>query len=161
MAICSVASAMHCSFSMTNHTVYLSLGSNLGEKERNIQEAVQMIDAEVGQVLRCSSLHITEPWGFDSENTLVNAAVCCITNLTPQQVLECTADIEKRMGRTQKSVGGVYHDRIIDIDILLYDHLHLSTPQLTLPHPRMYEREFVMAPLREIMPSGKVLHQEQ
>lgn len=137
---------------MTNHTVYLSLGSNLGEKERNIQEAVQMIDAEVGQVLRCSSLHITEPWGFDSENTFVNAAVCCITNLTPQQVLECTADIEKRMGRTQKSVGGVYHDRIIDIDILLYDHLHLSTPQLTLPHPRMYEREFVMAPLREIMP---------
>ena len=126
--------------------------SNLGEKERNIQEAVQMIDAEVGQVLRCSSLHITEPWGFDSENTFVNAAVCCITNLTPQQVLECTADIEKRMGRTQKSVGGVYHDRIIDIDILLYDHLHLSTPQLTLPHPRMYEREFVMAPLREIMP---------
>ena len=161
MAICSVASAMHCSFLMTNHTVYLSLGSNLGEKERNIQEAVQMIDAEVGQVLRCSSLHITEPWGFDSENTFVNAAVCCITNLTPQQVLECTADIEKRMGRTQKSVGGVYHDRIIDIDILLYDHLHLSTPQLTLPHPRMYEREFVMAPLREIMPSGKVLHQEQ
>ena len=137
---------------MTNHTVYLSLGSNLGEKERNIQEAVQMIDAEVGQVLRCSSLHITEPWGFDAENTFVNAAVCCITNLTPQQVLECTADIEKRMGRTQKSVGGVYHDRIIDIDILLYDHLHLSTPQLTLPHPRMYEREFVMAPLREIMP---------
>lgn len=137
---------------MTNHTVYLSLGSNLGEKERNIQEAVQMIDAEVGQVLRCSSLHITEPWGFDSENTFVNAAVCCITNLTPQQVLECTADIEKRMGRMQKSVGGVYHDRIIDIDILLYDHLHLSTPQLTLPHPRMYEREFVMAPLREIMP---------
>ena len=137
---------------MTNHTVYLSLGSNLGKKERNIQEAVQMIDAEVGQVLRCSSLHITEPWGFDSENTFVNAAVCCITNLTPQQVLECTADIEKRMGRTQKSVGGVYHDRIIDIDILLYDHLHLSTPQLTLPHPRMYEREFVMAPLREIMP---------
>ena len=111
-----------------------------------------MIGAEVGQVLRCSSLHITEPWGFDSENTFVNAAVCCITNLTPQQVLECTADIEKRMGRTQKSVGGVYHDRIIDIDILLYDHLHLSTPQLTLPHPRMYEREFVMAPLREIMP---------
>ena len=152
MAICSVASAMHCLFSMTNHTVYLSLGSNLGEKERNIQEAVQMIDAEVGQVLRCSSLHITEPWGFDSENTFVNAAVCCITHLTPQQVLECTADIEKRMGRTQKSVGGVYHDRIIDIDILLYDHLHLSTPQLTLPHPRMYEREFVMAPLREIMP---------
>ena len=143
---------MHCSFSMTNHTVYLSLGSNLGEKERNIQEAVQMIDAEVGQVLRCSSLHITEPWGFDSENTFVNAAVCCITHLTPQQVLECTADIEKRMGRTQKSVGGVYHDRIIDIDILLYDHLHLCTPQLTLPHPRMYEREFVMAPLREIMP---------
>ncbi len=136
---------------MIKHIVYLALGSNLGEKEWNIREAVRLIGTEVGQVLRSSSLHVTEPWGFCSENTFVNAAVCCTTLLTPQQVLERTEAIERRMGRTQKSVDGGYHDRIIDIDILLYDDLHLSTPQLTLPHPRMYQREFVMAPLREIM----------
>lgn len=147
---------------MTKHTVYLSLGSNLGEKEQHIREAIRLIETEVGQVLRTSSLHVTEPWGFSSEHTFVNAAVCCTTLLTPQQVLERTAAIERRMGRTEKSVDGVYHDRIIDIDILLYDDLRISTPQLTLPHPRMYEREFVMVPLREIMPAAcRMRPQEQ
>ena len=72
------------------------------------------------------------------------------TSMSPEEVLHTTQQIEQAMGRTQKSVDGQYHDRIIDIDILTYDDLHLTTPQLTIPHPLMNEREFVMKPLREI-----------
>ena len=72
--------------------------------------------------------------------------------MSPQQLLAATKDIERRLGRTVKSTGdGHYHDRPIDIDILMYDNLHLSTPDLTLPHPLMHERDFVMIPLREIL----------
>jgi 2-amino-4-hydroxy-6-hydroxymethyldihydropteridine diphosphokinase len=73
------------------------------------------------------------------------------TTLEPLEVLAETQKIEREMGRTIKSVNGEYHDRIIDIDILLYDDLHINTPQLTIPHPLMEERDFVMIPLREIL----------
>ena len=73
------------------------------------------------------------------------------TSLSPEAVLDVTQDIERRLGRTLKSVDGQYHDRPIDIDMLMYDNLHLSTPRLTLPHPHMHERDFVMIPLREIL----------
>ena len=74
-----------------------------------------------------------------------------LTTLSPEQLLMATKQIERELGRTQKSVNGKYHDRPIDIDILMYDDLQLSTPDLTLPHPHMQEREFVMIPLREIL----------
>ena len=78
------------------------------------------------------------------------------TTLEPMQCLECTQQIEREMGRTQKSVQGVYADRVIDIDLLIYDDLHIVTPQLTLPHPLMMEREFVLRPLSEIMSSEQL-----
>ena len=137
-----------------NHKVYFSLGSNLGDKEGNIREAISRIGELIGEVDRQSTLLATEPWGFKSDNTFVNAAIRCTTSLSPFEILNITQNIERAMGRTLKSVDGQYHDRIIDIDILIYDDLHITTPQLTLPHPLMKERDFVMIPLKEILQIG-------
>jgi 2-amino-4-hydroxy-6-hydroxymethyldihydropteridine diphosphokinase len=133
------------------HVVYLGLGSNLGERERYVAEAIARIGERVGQVVRQSSLYVTEPWGFRSVHPFVNAVVCCQTSLTPRQLLCATQQIERELGRRHKSHDGAYEDRTIDIDILLYDDLRVDEPDLQIPHPLMYEREFVMQPLREIM----------
>lgn len=130
---------------------YLSLGTNLGDKRKNIVEAIKNIGELVGDVVRQSALYETEPWGFRSDNRFVNAAVCVDTQLSPRRLLEVTQRIEREMGRTLKSYGGEYHDRIIDIDILLYGDLHIDEPDLKIPHPLMHERDFVMTPLNEIM----------
>ena len=132
------------------HTVFLGLGSNLGDKAAYITLAVQHIEEQIGHVVRQSALYISEPWGFDSENEFVNAVVKCETILSPHQLLRTTQRIERQMGRKRKSCNGVYHDRIIDIDILLYDDLTIDTPSLKIPHPLMQQRDFVMVPLREI-----------
>lgn len=133
------------------HTVYLGLGSNLGDRERYVAEAVTLLGERVGEIVRQSSLYVTEPWGFDSSHPFVNAVVCCQTRLSPRQLLDVTQQIERELGRHHKSCGGVYQDRTMDIDILLYDDLRVDEPDLQIPHPLMYEREFVMQPLREIM----------
>ena len=130
---------------------YLSLGTNLGDKRKNIAEAIKNIGELVGDVVRQSALYETEPWGFRSDNRFVNAAVCVDIQLSPRRLLEVTQRIEREMGRTLKSDGGEYHDRIIDIDILLYGDLHIDEPDLKIPHPLMHERDFVMTPLNEIM----------
>ena len=127
------------------------MGTNLGDKRKNIAEAIKNIGELVGDVVRQSALYETEPWGFRSDNRFVNAAVCVDTQLSPRRLLEVTQRIEREMGRTLKSDGGEYHDRIIDIDILLYGDLHIDEPDLKIPHPLMHERDFVMTPLNEIM----------
>ena len=134
---------------------YLALGTNIGNKRRNMITAAALLAERVGDVLALSGFYETEPWGFQSENTVLNAALQLDTSLSPLELLKATQEIEIEMGRTQKS-NGAYHDRIIDIDILLYDNLVLQTPELTLPHPLMHERLFVMEPLAEIAPN--VIH---
>ena len=133
------------------HTLYLGLGSNLGDKQQNIAMAMEKIEELIGHVECQSALHITEPWGFQSDNMFVNAAVKCVTILSPHEVLEKTKDIERQMGRTTKSVDGTYKDRIIDIDIHLYDDMEINDPDLVIPHPLMHQRDFVMKPLNEII----------
>jgi len=133
------------------HKVYLSLGTNLGNRKRNIREAIEKIEEQVGVVVRQSALYETKPWGFSSPNDFINACALVETLLAPRQLLEALQGIEKEMGRTLKSVNGDYHDRIIDIDILMYDDLMVNEPDLVIPHPLMEEREFVMVPLREIL----------
>ena len=139
---------------MTNiehmHRVFLGLGTNLGQKEDNIRKAISLISERVGLVVRQSSLISSEPWGFESENTFINAVVLCETALSPREVLKATQTIEGEMGRTHKSVDGHYADRLIDIDILLYDDLRVDEPDLQIPHPLMQKRDFVMIPLQEI-----------
>ena len=134
-----------------HHTVYFSLGSNLGNKRENLNKAIKLMEEQIGVLLRQSAFLETEPWGFQSDNSFVNAAICMETVLDPFEVLERTQKIEREMGRTIKSTNGEYHDRIIDIDILLYDDLKINTPRLTSPHPLMEQRDFVMIPLREIL----------
>lgn len=132
------------------HQVYLSLGTNLGNRKGNVREAIMRLGELVGVVVRQSSLYETKPWGYSSPNDFINACVLVETELAPRQLLEATQRIEREMGRTLKSVDGTYHDRIIDIDILTYDDLKVNEPDLRIPHPLMGEREFVMKPLREI-----------
>ncbi len=134
-------------------SLYLSLGSNLGDREDMLRRAITLIEERVGAVQRVSSFIETEPWGFESEHPFLNAAVMVLTTLSPIECLDATQQIERELGRKKKSKGGIYHDRPIDIDLLLYGDLKLSTPRLTIPHPHMYERDFVMIPLREILPS--------
>lgn len=132
------------------HTAYLSLGSNLGDRSRVLAGAIRKINELVGDVVRQSAFIETEPWGFSSPNKFLNACVCVETDLSPRELLEMTQAIERSLGRTEKSHGGHYHDRPIDIDILLYDDLTIDEPDLKIPHPHMRERDFVMRPLREI-----------
>ena len=134
------------------HQVYLGLGTNLGDKEANLKAAIEEIRKRVGEVTSLSAFHASEPWGFESENSFLNAVCCVSTDLAPMELLHVTQEIERSLGRLKKSVNGIYSDRIIDIDILLYDDWHIDTPELTIPHPLMWERDFVMIPLREIAP---------
>ena len=136
-------------------SLYLSLGSNLGDRAENLRRAIALIGERVGKVQRISSFIETEPWGFESEHPFLNAACLVLTTLSPLECLDATQQIERELGRRTKSSGGIYHDRPIDIDLLMYDDLQLSTPRLTLPHPHMHERDFVMIPLREILPTGE------
>ena len=133
------------------HTVYLGLGTNLGDRRLNLETAIRLLGERVGTVVRTSQFHETEPWGFSSGNMFMNAAVCIDTRLSPRALLEATQAIEREMGRTRKSTDGQYHDRIIDIDILTYDDIHVDEPGLVIPHPLMHERDFVMLPLNEIL----------
>lgn len=137
--------------------VYFSLGTNLGDKEHNLRLAVRKIEERVGKVISLSAFYTTAPWGFSSEHTFLNAAACVETLLPPLSVLHLTQEIEHEMGRTHKSVGGVYSDRVIDIDLLLCfavggELVRTDTAELKLPHPLMWERDFVMRPLEEIYP---------
>lgn len=133
------------------HKLYIGLGSNLGNREELLHRAIEFINERIGSVLRTSSFIETEPWGFQSENTFLNAVCLAETTLTPLQCLKETQKIERFLGRKHKSKDGKYQDRPIDLDLLIYDDLKMNTPELTLPHPHMQERDFVMIPLREVM----------
>lgn len=133
-------------------SVYLGLGTNIGNKRKNMVTAAALLAERAGDVLSLSSFYETEPWGFDSENTFLNAALELETSCSPMELLHLTQQIEQEMGRTQKSDGS-YHDRIIDIDILLYGNEIIHTEELVVPHPLMQQRLFVMQPLAEIAPS--------
>lgn len=135
--------------------VYFSLGTNLGDKEQNLRIAVSKLEERVGKVISLSAFYATEPWGFASDNSFLNAALGVETIFLPLEVLKITQEIEREMGRTHKSVNGVYSDRVIDIDLLLCfqddgSAIKMNTSELVLPHPLMQERDFVMKPLREI-----------
>lgn len=137
-------------------TVYLGLGTNLGNKEANLRTAIYKLQERIGKQVSLSSFYETAPWGFESDHSFLNAAIGLETILSPIEILHITQEIEKELGRTKKSVNGSYSDRLIDIDILLYDTLVLQTPELTIPHPLMTKRDFVMKPLIEI--AGNVIH---
>ena len=137
------------------HRVYFSLGTNLGDRAANLDRAIAAMQEKIGALMKCSSYIHTEPWGFSSDNGFLNAAAVFETSLAPLPLLHCTQEIECQLGRNAKSHGGLYSDRVIDIDILFYDNLVLTTPELTIPHPLIAQRDFVLRPLAEIAPRKK------
>ncbi len=121
---------------------------------QHLVTAAALLAERVGDVLALSDMYETEPWGFESDNTFLNAVIVMTTELSPMELLDATRLIEIEMGRIEKS-DGVYHDRIIDIDLLMVDEQILHTERLTLPHPLMHKRSFVMEPLAEVAPLVK------
>ena len=135
---------------------YLSLGSNLGDRESTLRSALQLIEQQIGSVLRCSSFYYSKPWGFTSQNDFCNLCCALETDLPPLKVLHLTQTIERSLGRKYKSQDGHYCDRPIDIDLIrVFDddkkELFMDSPELTLPHRFWQERDFVKVPLAEIM----------
>ncbi|MFX0555382.1 2-amino-4-hydroxy-6-hydroxymethyldihydropteridine diphosphokinase [Maribacter sp. CXY002] len=134
----------------TTKTVYLSIGSNLGNKRKNLQKAIFLIAEHIGKISSLSPIYSAPSWGFESEDFL-NACLKLETEYAPQTVLEKLMDIEKRIGRKRKLDSG-YESRLIDLDIIYYDHEIIDTETLTVPHPRLEERKFVLRPLADIAP---------
>lgn len=132
-------------------TTYLSLGSNLGDRKQLLHTAINEIAERVGRVEAISSCIETEPVGFDSVHLFLNMAVRVTTELNPYELLKVLKQLERDLGRTRKSHDGIHYDRTIDIDILLYDNLEVNSEELQIPHPRMWERDFVIRPLKEIL----------
>ena len=130
-------------------TIYLGLGSNLGHREDNIRRAVDELKENGIEVHRISTIIETDPVGGPAQGKFLNAVIKGRTEVVPEELLAQLKSIEKKLGRSPSSVNG---PRMIDIDILLYDQWQMETPHLTIPHPRMRERDFVMTPLREIAP---------
>ncbi|MDX9748104.1 MAG: 2-amino-4-hydroxy-6-hydroxymethyldihydropteridine diphosphokinase [Paludibacter sp.] len=129
---------------------FIGLGSNLGDREQHLHKAIELIGEKAGRIVAVSSFYYSEPQGFVSENYFVNAALELDTQLSAHELLKALQEFESQLGRTSKSVGGNYSDRIIDLDILTYENVNMDTPELTLPHPRINERDFVLKPLREL-----------
>lgn len=127
---------------------YLSLGSNLGHRVRNLEGAIELIRHQAGEIEKISRYYESEPWGYSSENSFCNCCVSVRTTLDPLPLLDILLGIENQMGRLRAKGG--YSDRIIDIDLLLLDDILLDHPRLTLPHPAMGKRRFVLVPLGEI-----------
>jgi len=138
------------------HDIFLGLGSNLGDRGENLGHAITSIEERIGKVIATSAFYVTAPVGFNSDNQFLNAVCEVRTKLTPLEVLERTKDIEREMGRETKSTNEIYRDRIIDIDLLLFDNEILKEEDLILPHPHLHERDFVLTPLAEI--AGEYQH---
>lgn len=128
--------------------VYLLLGSNLGEKLKMIEKALNLISLEIGNIEMCSSIYESEPWGFSSDKMFVNQVVLLKTELSPFELLKKNQQIEKKLGR--KKIGKDYESRLIDIDILFYNDEIIETVNLIVPHKQLHKRMFTLLPLYEL-----------
>ncbi len=128
---------------------YIGIGSNLGNRKENIGKALSLMQECGIKILKRSSVIETDPVGGPPQGKFFNAVIKIETELEPIELLKVLQNIEKKLGRIRTVING---PRTIDLDILLYDNLALKTPELTIPHPRMFEREFVLVPLKEIAP---------
>jgi len=132
--------------------VYFSLGSNQGNRIKNLKQSVESIQIQIGELIDQSSYFETEPWGFSSEIRFINQVISIKTNLSVRQVLQKILRIEEVLGRTRLNNPQLYCNRIIDVDILFYDDTIYSDNDLVVPHRFIPERRFVLEPLNEIAP---------
>jgi 2-amino-4-hydroxy-6-hydroxymethyldihydropteridine diphosphokinase len=131
-------------------TAYLLLGGNLGDREANLQRAIELLDQKIGKVISVSALYETAAWGKTDQPAFLNQAVSLQTRLTALEVLEHALSIEQELGRVRKDKWG---ERLIDIDLILFGNEIINIPdKLQVPHPHMQDRKFVMEPLAEIAP---------
>jgi 2-amino-4-hydroxy-6-hydroxymethyldihydropteridine diphosphokinase len=128
-------------------TVYIGIGSNLGDRNKNCLRAIELLKQNGLTVTKQSSVYETEPWGIAEQPAFLNMALEAETGLAPEELLALLKKIEKDMGRQETVRWG---PRIVDLDILLYDEITLNTDVLTIPHPLMHERAFVLNPLSEL-----------
>ena len=132
--------------------LYIGLGSNLGHREANIHRAINLLSSLIGPLVRASTLIETDPVDMDSDHKFLNAVAIFETRMHPTEIIRKTQMLEKSLGREVKSQNGVHFDRTIDIDILQYGDLQINVPGLTIPHPHMLTRAFVLGPLAEVAP---------
>jgi 2-amino-4-hydroxy-6-hydroxymethyldihydropteridine diphosphokinase len=130
--------------------IYLSLGSNLGRREQHLEAAVNLIQSRIGGLVSRSRYYESDPWGYSSKNRFCNCCLSMRTTLGPLPLLDQLLGIEKEMGRERAASG--YSDRVIDIDLLLFGDIQLIHTRLTVPHPAISKRRFVLVPLAEIAP---------
>ena len=133
---------------MEEHKVVISLGTNLGDKLKNLKNALNYIEV-FGNILNKSRIFCSEPWGYDSENEFLNMGLLIKTSLDPMQLLNKLKSIEKKMGRSLK-VGQTYQDRIIDLDILIYRGFSIENEELSIPHPKIKERKFSLLIIKDL-----------
>ena len=132
------------------NTAFLSIGTNLGQRDENLKQAVKMIGAEAGFIQTLSSVYETEPWKMTTSNLFLNMAIKIETALNPHTLLEKLLGIENKMGRCRENLA--YSSRIIDIDILFFNDFIINDKNLVIPHPLIANRRFVLEPLTEIVP---------
>lgn len=130
------------------NTVFLLLGSNIGDRVSSIKEATLKLEADLGEITNTSSYYETEPWGFQSNNFFLNLVLQINTKLSPSEVLSSISEIEINLGRKRRS--NIYENRPIDIDILFFNDLHIQTDQLVIPHPKLHLRNFALIPANEL-----------
>ena len=133
---------------MEEHSVVISLGTNLGDKLKNLKNAISNI-AGFGSILNKSRIFCSDPWGYDSENEFLNMGLVIKTSMEPMQLLKKLKTIEKQMGRGPKVVQS-YQDRIIDLDILIYSGFTIDDEELSIPHPKIKERKFSLLILKDL-----------
>lgn len=129
--------------------IYLSIGTNLGNKEKNLEKAIELISHNVGEVIKQSSVYITEPWGKHEQPVFYNMVLKVSSILSVREILNLVLNIENERGRVRKEK---YGSRMIDIDILFYNDEIITSPDLCVPHPFLQDRNFVLVPLNEIAP---------
>jgi len=132
------------------NNVYLLLGSNLGNRQENLEKALQQISRQAGPIVTASSVYETAPWGNENQGSFYNQVIEVHTTLAPHALLVNLLVIESLLGRIRGKEK--YGPRLIDIDVLFYNDLVINTPELTLPHPYLHTRRFVLVPLNEIKP---------
>jgi 2-amino-4-hydroxy-6-hydroxymethyldihydropteridine diphosphokinase len=137
-----------------SHTVYLSVGANLGNKEANLDFACRRLAQQAGVILSVSSVYATQAWGYESENSFLNMALVMETELQAEQLLRVLKSIEEEAGRKPEKTNS-YSDRELDIDIIMYEDQVIELPELVIPHPRFHLRNFVLEPLAEIAPQAE------
>lgn len=133
---------------------HLNIGSNLGDRRDNLSRAVALLRGRAGHVLAVSDPVESAPWGYDSTNRFLNIGLDIDTSLSPLDLLDTLQAIEREISpMAHRNPDGTYRDRAVDIDIILYDDLEIASERLTIPHPLMHRRDFVLTPLRQLHPT--------